>query len=69
MTFKFENATLHKYASKSQKGYEWLDQKWLHIHFLFLTKNDINFVLIFQLQIVMASVWPPEIPIAYHRWN
>jgi len=27
MTFKFENATLHKYASKSQKGYEWLDQK------------------------------------------
>jgi len=30
---------------KSLRVYEWLDQKWLSVHFLFLSKNDINSVL------------------------
>jgi len=27
---------------KSLRAYEWLDQKWLSIHFFFLSKNDIG---------------------------
>jgi len=30
---------------KMLRVYEWLNQKWLGIHFLFLSKNDINSVL------------------------
>ena len=60
------------------RGYEWLDQIGLGVHFLFLTKNDINSVLkipvanFCRLQpckfiLGTASLWPPEIPIVYHR--
>jgi len=52
-------------------------QKWLSIHFLFLSKNHkTNFVLkipvanscrliLHRLILCMAGVWPPEIAIVY----
>jgi len=41
----FENTASHKYVVQSLGVYEWLDQKWLGIHFLFLSKHDIKSVL------------------------
>jgi len=55
--------------------YEWLDQKWLSIHFLFLSKHDINSVLKIPIanfcrlinpqNMDMAGVWPPKISTVY----
>ena len=45
MIINFENIASHKYIAKVLRVYEWLDQKWVGIHFLFLSKNDINSVL------------------------
>ena len=44
----FENTASHKYLVQTFKSYEWLDQKWLNIHFLFLFKNDIQAKLCFE---------------------
>jgi len=65
---------------KSLRVYEWLDQKRLGIHFLFLSKNDINSVLkipvanmcqllLHKFILDMAGVWPPKISVVYHRHN
>jgi len=62
---------------KSLRVNEWLDQKWVGIHFLFLSKNYINSVLkipvanfchLITLQIHLLGkpgMWPPEISIVY----
>ena len=40
MIINFENAASHKYVVQKAEVYEWLGQKWLDFHFLFLSKND-----------------------------
>jgi len=48
MIINFENTASHKYIVQKSKVYEWLDQKWLNIRFLFLSKNDIQANLCFE---------------------
>jgi len=40
MIINFENTASRKYRAKKSKS--WLDHNWLHIHFLFLSKNDMG---------------------------
>jgi len=63
---------------KRLRVYERLDQKWLDIHFLFLSKNDINPVLKILVKFLSfnnsaksssaCSVSPPEISTVYDLW-
>jgi len=47
---------------KMRKVYEWLNQKWLGIHFLFLSKNDINSVLKIPVANFCRSITPQTYP-------
>ena len=74
MIINFENTASHKYVVQKSRVYEWLDNERLGIDFLFLFKNDINFVFKIPLAnfvvfiLGMAGVWPPEISIVYGLW-
>jgi len=79
MIINFEIELHTNILCKCLRVYEWVDQKWLSVHFLFLSRSDINSGLEIpvsnfcrlitpQLILGMAGVWPPEISIVYDLW-
>jgi len=54
----FENMPLHpNMLCKSLRVCKWLGQKWLSIHFLFLSNKDINSVSKIAIANIANSFW------------
>jgi len=44
MIVDFENSASYKYLVQKSRFFQWFDQKWLSIHFLFLSRIDVKSV-------------------------